>query len=246
MSPSFESPSFEPPGFEIRTYASLGSTNDEARRLAREGAAEGTVVTALEQTAGRGRHGRGWASPPGNLYLSLLLRPNLPPGRLGELAFLAGLAVAETVAALLPAGRAVTLKWPNDVLVDGAKTAGILIEQEAEAAVIGIGLNLAHCPADTPYPATTLAAAGAETGVAAARACLLDRLAAALVRWRGEGFAPIRSAWLARAHPLGAALSVRLPEGAITGRFAGLDPGGALLIETVDGPRRITSGEVLR
>ena len=239
-------PSFESPGFEIRTYASLGSTNDEARRLAREGAAEGTVVTALEQSAGRGRHGRAWASPPGNLYLSLLLRPNLPPGRLGELAFLAGLAVAEAVAALLPAGRAVTLKWPNDVLVDGAKIAGILIEQEAEAAVIGIGLNVAHSPSDTPYPATSLAAAGAGTAVAAARACLLDRLAAALARWRGEGFAPIRSAWLARAHPLGTALSVRLPEGAITGRFAGLDPTGALLIETAAGPRRITSGEVLR
>lgn len=239
-------PSFESSGFEIRIYANLGSTNDEARRLAREGAAEGTVVTALEQSAGRGRHGRAWASPPGNLYLSLLLRPNLPPGRLGELAFLAGLAVAEAVAALLPAGRAVTLKWPNDVLVDGAKIAGILIEQEAEAAVIGIGLNVAHSPSDTPYPATSLAAAGAGTAVAAARACLLDRLAAALARWRGEGFAPIRSAWLARAHPLGTALSVRLPEGVIAGRFAGLDPAGALLIETADGPRRITSGEVLR
>ena len=240
------SASFESSGFEIRTYASLGSTNDEARRLAREGAAEGTVVTALEQTAGRGRHGRGWASPPGNLYLSLLLRPGLPPGRLGELAFLAGLAVAETAAALLPAGRAVTLKWPNDVLVDGAKTAGILIEQEGEAAILGIGLNLAHCPADTPYPATALAAAGAEADVAAARARLLERLAAALSCWRGEGFAAIRAAWLARAHPLGAALSVRLPEGVIAGRFAGLDPAGALLIETANGPRRITSGEVLR
>ena len=237
---------FEPPNFEIRIHASLGSTNDEARRLAREGAAEGTVVTALEQTAGRGRHGRGWASPPGNLYLSLLLRPGLPPGRLGELAFLAGLAVAETAAALLPAGRAVTLKWPNDVLVDGAKTAGILIEQEGEAAILGIGLNLVHCPTDTPYPAATLAAAGAAADLGAARARLLDRLAAALACWRAEGFAPIRSAWLARAHPLGTALSVRLPEGVVAGRFAGLDPAGALLIETAAGLRRITSGEVLR
>ena len=237
---------FETPIFEIRTYASLGSTNDEARRLAREGAAEGTVVTAREQTAGRGRHGRGWASPPGNLYLSLLLRPGLPPGRLGELAFLAGLAVAETAAALLPAGRAVTLKWPNDVLVDGAKTAGILIEQEGEAAILGIGLNLVHGPMDTPYPATTLAAAGAEADLGTARARLLDRLAATLACWRAEGFAPIRNAWLARAHPLGTALSVRLPEGVVAGRFAGLDPAGALLIDTAAGPRRVTSGEVLR
>ena len=236
----------ETPIFDIRTYASLGSTNDEARRLAREGAAEGTVVTALEQTAGRGRHGRGWASPPGNLYLSLLLRPGLPPGRLGELAFLAGLAVADTAAALLPAGRAVMLKWPNDVLVDGAKTAGILIEQEGEAAILGIGLNLVHGPMDTPYPATTLAAGGAEADLGTARARLLDRLAAALACWRAEGFAPIRNAWLARAHPLGTALSVRLPEGVVAGRFAGLDPAGALLIETAAGLRRITSGEVLR
>ena len=239
-------PSFSSPDFAIRIYASLGSTNDEARRLAREGAAEGTVVTALEQTAGRGRHGRGWASPPGNLYLSLLLRPDLPPTRLGELAFLAGLAVADTVAALLPAGCAVTLKWPNDVLVDGAKTAGILIEQEGTAAIVGIGLNLAHCPTGTPYPTTSLAAAGVEVPVPAARERLLGALAAALARWRGEGFAAIRDAWLARAHPLGTALNVRLPEGVIAGSFAGLDPAGALLIETAAGPRRIASGEVLR
>jgi BirA family transcriptional regulator, biotin operon repressor / biotin---[acetyl-CoA-carboxylase] ligase len=239
-----------PPPFTIRRYPSLGSTNDEARRLACAGARAGTVVTAGEQTTGRGRQGRVWTSPPGNLYASILLRPEVPTGRLGELGFLAGVAVAETVAGLLPPGRQVALKWPNDVLVDGAKVAGLLVEQEGAAAILGIGVNVAHHPPDTPYPATALVAAGAPADAGTVLERLLAALGAGLALWETHGFAAIRTAWLARAHPPGTALRVRLGGvtewGSIEGRFAGLDPDGTLLLETNEGVVRVVAGEVLR
>ena len=239
------------PNFQIRRYACLGSTNDEARRLAADGAQAGTVVVAAEQTAGRGRQGRAWTSPPGNLHATVLLRPGVPARRLGELALLAGVAVAEAVAGLLPArtaGPPVALKWPNDVLVSGAKIAGILIEQEGEAALLGIGINVAHRPGGTPYPATALALAGATAEVEVVLDRLLAALGAGLSLWQAQGFAAIRAGWLTWAHPPGTLLRVRLggaTEGAtITGRFAGLDPGGALLLDTEAGQRRIVAGEV--
>ncbi len=234
--------------FGIRRHARLGSTNDEAQHLAAAGAPAGTVVVAATQTAGRGRQGRVWASPPGNLYASVLLRPEVPMERLGELAFLAGLAVAETVAALLPPERQVRLKWPNDVLVDGAKIAGILIEQAGDAVVLGIGLNIAHPPPEAPYPATALVAAGADAAVETVLPLLLATLGGRLSLWQAQGFAPIRAAWLARAHPVGTPLRVRLggraETGMIAGRFAGIDAAGALLLDTAAGPRRIVAGEV--
>ncbi len=237
--------------FQIRRYARLGSTNDEARRLAAGGAPAGTVVVAAEQTAGRGRQGRAWTSPPGNLYASILVRPEIPAGRLGELALLTGVAVAETAALLLPpreAGPRVRLKWPNDVLVDGAKLAGILVEQEGRAAILGMGINVAHRPAGTPYPTTALALAGATAEVEVVLDRLLAALGAALSLWQAQGFAATRAAWMARAHPLGTMLRVRLggpsETSVLEGRFAGLDPSGALLLDTAAGQRRIVAGEV--
>ena len=239
------------PSFQIRYYHRLGSTNDEARRLAADGAAAATVVVADEQTAGRGRQGRAWTSPPGNLFASVLLRPAVPTGRFGELALLAGVAVADTVAGLMPSRDAslrVRLKWPNDVLIDGAKTAGILVEQEGDAAILGIGINVGQRPSGIPYPATALALAGASAGVEVVLERLLAALGAGLHLWETEGFAAIRTAWLARAHPLGSALRVRrgvaAEEAVIEGRFAGLDPAGALLLDTAAGQRRIVAGEV--
>jgi BirA family transcriptional regulator, biotin operon repressor / biotin---[acetyl-CoA-carboxylase] ligase len=227
--------------FEVRTYESLGSTNDEARHLAQAGAAHGTVVTARQQTAGRGRVGRGWVSPPGNLYLSVLLRIDRPLARLAELSFVAALAVADMVDAFLPPGVRAALKWPNDVLVRGAKISGILVEQVDGAAIVGIGVNIAHDPTGTPYPVTSLAREGAAiVSVEACRTSLLTALAARLAVWLNEGFGPVRACWLARAHPLGTALRA----GQVNGIFAGLGDDGALLIETADGPRRVVGGEV--
>ena len=113
-----------PPGYRLLRYDSIGSTNDEAKRLARDGAAEGTLVWALEQTAGRGRRGRAWSSPRGNLYLSLILRPDCPVGSAAQLGFVAALAVGDALRAILPRVERLAYKWPNDVLIDGRKIAG--------------------------------------------------------------------------------------------------------------------------
>ena len=120
------------------------------------------MVCAREQTAGRGRGARRWHSPAGNLHASILLRTDLPPGRIPQLSLVAALAVADAADAFLPGDVRAELKWPNDVLVRGAKLAGILIESADATAIIGIGMNIAHAPPDAPYPVTTLAAGGAE------------------------------------------------------------------------------------
>ncbi len=238
--------------FDIRFHDSLGSTQDEARRLVQAGAAHGTVVTAREQTAGRGRHGRQWASPPGNVYLSILLRLDLPPSRVADLGFVAALAVADAVNAFLPDHAA--LKWPNDVLVDGAKISGILIEQVESVAIVGIGLNVLDVPKQTPYPVTSLATLTRRADarrrlpqageVEVARELLLDAFARWLDVWQSSGFEPVRAEWLLRAHPLGTKLHVSTSAEAIEGCFGGLDDDGALLLHTAQGLRRLLVGDV--
>jgi BirA family biotin operon repressor/biotin-[acetyl-CoA-carboxylase] ligase len=223
---------------------SVGSTNDEAARLAETGAPEGTVVWAREQTGGRGRRGRHWASPVGNLYSSTVLRPECPASRAAELGFVAALAVADMV----PSSRQVRLKWPNDVLVDGGKVAGILLEsavsQDARVqhVIAGIGVNVGFAPqlADMRYPSSMLGGT-----VEAALETLTAALVARLAQWRAEGFERVRRAWLAQAGPLGAEVDVRLGNELVRGRFAGLDREGALLLETAQGRRKIVSGELL-
>lgn len=239
-----------PPFFRLAAFDTLASTSDEARRLARDGAPEGTLVTAKIQTAGRGRQGRSWVSPPGNLHASLLLRPQVPMARAAQLGFAAGLAVADAIGAFAPKA-AVTLKWPNDVLVDGRKAAGILLESEGNAAgqvafvVVGIGVNLAASPPDTEFPATSLkAAAGRAPTPEAFLAALAPALALWYERWRVRGFAALRRAWLERAAGLGQALRARLPGETVEGRFAGLDDDGMLLLDGPQGQRRIAAGDV--
>jgi len=230
--------------FDVRHYERLGSTNDEARRLADSGAPHGTAVHADQQTAGRGRLTRRWFSPPGNLYLSIVLRLDLPPPRRVELGFLAALAVADGVDALLPRQVRATLKWPNDVLVRDGKIAGILVEQAGEALILGIGLNVLHAPSGVPYPVSTIVGCGGLATVDGTREKLLQALASWLAVWQQHGFAPVRSAWLARAHPPGSALGVRLADRFVTGQFAGIDIDGALLLDTAQGRARIVAGDV--
>ena len=231
--------------FTIWHHVQIGSTSDEARRLAAEGAPTGTVVHADEQIAGRGRRAHTWYSPPGNLYLSILLRTGEPVGRVAELSFLSALAVADTVDALLPRQSRSTLKWPNDVLVNGGKIAGILLEQVDDATIIGIGLNVLVAPLDAPYRTTTIVASGGIASVDGARDILLDRFGHYLSGWRTNGFAPIRDRWLSRTAPIGAAIRVRSAGQEISGRFAGLDPYGALLMDTEQGRRRLIAGDVI-
>jgi len=146
--------------FDVRHYDSIGSTNDEALRLARGGAAHGTVVHADEQIAGRGRLARRWQSPPGNLYVSIVLRLNLPAARCAEIGFVAALAVADAVETLLPNQLRTTLKWPNDVLLRGGKISGILLENIDDALIVGIGINVLRAPGDVAYKVTTIVDSG--------------------------------------------------------------------------------------
>ena len=233
-----------PDGWTLVALQSVGSTNDEAARLAEEGAPEGTVIWAREQTGGRGRRGRTWASPVGNLYSSTILRPDCAAARAAELGFVAALAVADMV----PASRQVRVKWPNDVMVDDGKVAGILPESsisadgKAEHVVLGVGVNVSFAP-EVPEMRYRGACLGGTVEAA------LERLTAALARWlaqwRRDGFAAIRAEWLAKAGPLGLEVDVKLGEELVRGRFAGMDGEGALLLDTPAGPRRIVAGELL-
>lgn len=231
--------------FTVWHHDQIGSTNDEARRMAADGAPHGTVVHADEQTAGRGRMARTWFSPPGNLYLSILLRTGQPVARTPELGFLTALAVADTVEALLPRQTRAMLKWPNDVLVSGAKIAGILLEQVDDGTILGIGLNVLEAPSSTGYKTTTIVANGGIASVDGARDILLDRLGRHLLVWQADGFAPIRDQWLGRSYPIGAAIRVTSGGQQIAGDFAGLGIDGALLLDTAHGQQRIVAGEVV-
>lgn len=196
-------------------------------------------LRAERQTSGRGRQGRAWVSPPGNLYASTLvrLRPADPPP--ATLALVAAVALEEAVSAYLGAGR-VQLKWPNDLLLAGAKLSGILLERSGDAIIIGFGANLAHHPTDLDRVATSLAAQGISVDPDDFLVTLADGFARWLGKWRGEGLAAVRDRWMARAHPPGTALTARLPDGvAVEGLFDRLDRDGALILRLADGGTRV-------
>lgn len=227
-----------------RRYAVLDSTNAEALRLAAAGVSGPLWIVAVRQTAGRGRRGRNWASAPGNLYATLLRPAHASPAADAQLSFVAALAVADMLDALVPA-TPVRLKWPNDVLLDGKKVAGILLEAEAGAVAVGIGVNLAHHPAETAFPAISVAAV---TGWAPGAETALTALAGAWDRrydtWHRRGFAPVRQAWLERAAGLGDRISARTGIARTEGVFESLDADGALLVRGEGGLTRITAGDV--
>lgn len=245
-------------GVDVRYAPSTDSTQDDLKALIAAGAPHLTMVTAGEQLKGRGRSGRSWASPPGNLYTSTLLRPQ--PGWSSPLhvAFVAGLAVAETVEAFVDARKPVQIKWPNDVLVYGGKIAGILLETgnarlEGSALAVdwvalGVGLNVASRPETGLYPTMCLAdLTDPKPGVDDVRARYCTALAWQLEDWAAHGFAEVRRRVLARMAGLGEEVSVRLgdrPEDRVVGRFRDLDDDGALVLDTAAGPRTITTGDV--
>ena len=241
-----------PQGYRLISFDSIGSTNDEAKRLARGGAPEGTLVWALEQTAGRGRRGRVWMSPRGNLYASLILRPDCSGGRAAQLGFVTALSLGDALRVKLPATDSLSYKWPNDVLMHGRKLAGILLESdtgtggELAFVVIGVGVNLVSFPPETDFPATSLSDQGLDPP---SPSVLLEEFTihfrSWLQRWRTAGFAPVRLAWLAGATPLGELIRARLENGTLCGRFVDIDHDGALLLETAEGRRRISAGEIL-
>lgn len=237
-------------GYRLIIRDEVASTMEEARRAAAQGEPGKLWVVARSQNAGRGRHGRQWGSPPGNLYSSLLLRDPCPPALAPQLGFVAGLAVHDAVTAVLgEAAPRIALKWPNDLLVEGAKTVGLLLEGESRGGrldvVIGIGVNIASCPTDTPYPATFLRRYRPDVTVEAVLTALSDAWTRRFETWsRPGGFGPTREAWLERAAFLGETITLRLAEGPLSGRFVGLDPTGRLELETQAGRRLIDAGDL--
>ena len=219
-----------PSGYGLKRFDEIDSTNEEARRLALAGEQGPLWLTAGHQTAGRGRRGRNWETPHDNLAATLLLQPGRRESEWPQLSFVAAIAASDMAASFAPHAR-IALKWPNDVLADGKKLAGILLENAHGALAIGIGVNLRHYPTDTEFPATSLAELGAEVPSAVDG---LARLAADFAKWyevwSAQGFAAIRDAWLARAHGLGTRIRARLVKEERSGMFEGIDESGALLL----------------
>jgi BirA family biotin operon repressor/biotin-[acetyl-CoA-carboxylase] ligase len=227
-----------------------GSTNTRALEWADEGAISGTWVIADRQTAGRGRSGRSWVSPAGNLHASLILRDVFPLEKAAQLALVSGVALHAALSAVFSgqqAGR-LELKWPNDVLLGRRKLGGILVESSVARrdrgalAVIGIGLNLAHHPEAPEFTATSLGAGG----LTVAPMNFLPSLDASMQEWigtwaSGDGFDLVREAWLERGLPVGTPLSVNSGQGVLTGAFAGLAADGALLVTPASGVERTVS-----
>jgi BirA family biotin operon repressor/biotin-[acetyl-CoA-carboxylase] ligase len=239
-------------GHALHWFSEVGSTNDVARALAEEGAAHGEVVIAESQTAGRGRRGRAWISPPGrNIYLSVILRPDLPPVRAPELTLLSSVALCQAVR---HAGVPADIKWPNDLMVHGRKVAGVLTEMAAEVdqvqwVVLGVGINVNARAEDFPPElrgsATSLCL---ERGQPVPRALLASAVLGALEEWldrhAAEGFGPVRAAWKEMSETLGREVRVRSPGHDVEGVAEDVDEIGALIVRTRAGRERVLAGDV--
>jgi BirA family biotin operon repressor/biotin-[acetyl-CoA-carboxylase] ligase len=236
--------------FRVESVAEIGSTNDAVKQRATEGAEAGLVLRADRQLSGRGRRGRSWTSEPGNLYVSILLRPDKPATEAATLGFVAALAIGNLVRALVM--QKVTLKWPNDVLVGGAKISGILLESggpdpaRPDWLVLGMGVNLRHHPDGTLYPTTDLIAAGGPAlPPDRALELLLSEFRPLYRAWADGGFAALRDEWLRHAEGLGARIVAKLGGEEMAGTFAGIESDGTLLLATDTGvTRRIAAGDI--
>lgn len=243
-----------PEGVARHVLAEVDSTNSEAARLA-PGLNQPTWIFAGRQTAARGRRGRGWAAPAGNFGATLVMRPAGPPAAAAQRSFVAALALADALAAVAGPGVTITLKWPNDVLLNGGKVAGILLESIGQGGTvrhlaIGIGVNLAEAPPAAQlepgaHPPVSLRG---ETGLRIPPEEFLAPLANAFDRWERQlatyGFAPIRAAWLARAARIGQPIIARTVTETIEGTFETLAEDGALVLVTPQGRRAIPAADV--
>ncbi|TVR09882.1 MAG: biotin--[acetyl-CoA-carboxylase] ligase [Salinarimonadaceae bacterium] len=242
-------------GFRLVARDETGSTNDDAVAALAGGDTGRLWITARSQASGRGRHGRSWASPPGNLYASLLLVEPCEQRHAAQFGYLIGLALHDAFCAIAPgyAGR-VRLKWPNDVLVDRAKIAGLLLEGHHTrggrfALIAGIGVNIAFTPADTPYPAAKLADLRADADPEGLFEALSRAFALRFEAWNETtddqvALGALREEWLSRAYGLDAEVTIRPPSGERRGRFVGLDGEGRLLLATEWGVETIDAGDL--
>jgi BirA family biotin operon repressor/biotin-[acetyl-CoA-carboxylase] ligase len=236
-------------GVRIEWLDEIDSTNEEARRRFQAGEIGPLWIAARRQTAGRGRRGRSWADLSRNLYCSGLYSLKCSPGEAAQLSFAAALAASDVCRTELPE-RQVRVKWPNDVLVDGQKICGVLLES-ADAPgrivqlVVGIGLNVAAAPDIPEYPATSLTLLGSNIDASAALEGLVTRFEHWRTIWAGDGFGPIREAWLDRAHGIGRRCVARLANETLEGVFTDLAADGSLKLEMANGESRlISAGDV--
>ncbi|MFM8606749.1 MAG: biotin--[acetyl-CoA-carboxylase] ligase [Hyphomicrobiales bacterium] len=237
-------------GFTLEHHETIGSTNDRAMDYLREGGASHHFVIADEQTGGRGRLGRVWVSKPGNLYASLALIDPAPHARAFQLGFVAALVVYDALRTVGLDTAHLSLKWPNDVLFEGKKISGILIEglslpEQHQGVVIGCGINIAHHPSDTLYPVTDLKTAGVVTSPfeVFGQFSASYRKFLALYR-KGEGFGDIREHWLSLAHGVGGPIVVKDRKAERNGIFAGLDREGRLLLDQNGHIEPVIAGDV--
>ena len=252
------SPETESAGYRLLSFEATGSTNDDALQAARSGDPGQLWITAAEQLAGRGRHGRQWSSPQGNLYASLLLIDPCDVASAPQLGFVAGLALHEAVEVVAGLGAPrLALKWPNDLLLDGAKLSGLLLEghklqpEGPLAIVIGFGVNVSFAPYGTPYPATSLQQVKEGLTRDQVFLALSSAFAETFAAWRASSrmntsdpFGAIRRLWLERAAGLGQEVTLRLPTGEKRGLFGGLDRFGRLQLKSAVGVELIDAGDL--
>ncbi len=234
--------------WSIDVHDSVESTQTLIKEMGEAGQPEGAVVQALEQTGGYGRHDREWISAPGNLYLSFLLRPKCSVQEIGQLSLMAGLAVGRAIQPFLDVPDSLQLKWPNDVLLDDKKCAGLILEAELGAGqalnwvALGIGINVKAAP----EMGTSIAGhSAAPPGINRLSDSLLKAVNALYTQWQDQGFDAIKQDWLALAHQKGARMSVKIGEDERQGKFYGIDDHGALLMSDEQlRVQKITSGDV--
>ena len=241
-----------PQGYNLVAVDTIGSTNDELKhRAITDNAAEGLTIWSLEQTSGKGRQHRDWVSKPGNMFCSVLFRPDCALADAAQIGFLPVIAAGEALTEILEVAALVSYKWPNDLLLNRMKIGGTLLEAGVGQSgltswvVAGCGINLQHFPADTRFPATSVKdKLDQDIAVGDMVEAYVARLSAWYSRWLEEGFQPVRDTWLASAHTFDEPLIVESGSEKYIGPFCDFDEHGALVIETTDGPRRITAGDV--
>jgi BirA family transcriptional regulator, biotin operon repressor / biotin---[acetyl-CoA-carboxylase] ligase len=215
---------------ETKHFTAIDSTNSEAKRLASAGQTGPLWIIADEQTEGRGRLGRNWVSKPGNLYATFLFPFNAPAHTSAQISFVAALAVHDVATNFIKHGD-ITLKWPNDCLINGAKFSGILAEMHERQMALGMGLNILHAPLDLPYPATHLGVHMNQVTVQNA----FEKLSSALQNWlsiwdESKGFAIIRKSWEARCNLIGKPITLAAGGQMLHGTFAGVHEDGGLVL----------------
>lgn len=229
---------------KLVAFQSVASTMDTAAALAASGAPEGTLIFAARQEQGKGRQGRAWASPEGGVYLSLILRPERPAAEIPQLSLVAGLAAAEAIQEV--AGVLPTIRWPNDILMDDLKVAGILVEAKSGAVIVGVGINVTANPDELPETATTLSIASGEwPNPYQVAGALCRRFSAWYEVWRRQGLAPIRAALRPRMGLFGQVVHITAGSSEFEGTATDLDESGRLVVRLDSGLQRtFDMGEV--